>query len=851
MESGPDSGGIADKRRPMRREPERDEKQGILAALFIFCALFSIPGESPALILLGATAYIEPGCTLGNSRDLAVDASGNVFVADIAVCSGGPNWRVNKFDATLGTLLAATEYTGPITIAWPLSVALDGSGNPVVAGVEYGISTEQDWCILKYDPALGTLLGATSYNAPDNLFDNARSVAVDGGGNIFVTGVEYVSGQDYNWRTSKYDATLGTRPATMDYNGPTGTDEDQANAVAVDGSGNVVVVGYERDVGDNYNWRVIKYDTTLGTVLATTVYDAPSVPGLDYDEAWAVAIDGSGNIVVLGMEERPSGLEVMRIRKYAPSLAILLATTAYISPADSHAYGNDVVIDGSGNIVVAGCEVNSGGTLDLRILKYDATLSTVLATTVYNGPGNANEEAEAVAIDASGDIYVAGRGQDASGTTYYSCVRKYGQESASLWASVQAVPGSVKEGECTWLCLTVTNGGTAAATNLVPRLEANWGGGLVTLISGPAPSSWGTLGPGQVTTFTWTWSAAGWGTVGFTATVTGYNTGLSATIWAAASAVLDIAPADGALVIDSLALSPASPQVNSTVLATLVVRNPGSATVAVTGVSRTSTGGVSEMGSFSILSPLAGGATMTLSWTHATGGTCGPGSVQVSVDGYEEGTLAERRAGPRNSNAVSIRGVPVSIVLTAPSTVYASEEGKLTARLRDSCGLAVTGATVHFVVARGNSTIPVGDVISGGSGEAQAALHAWSFPEECVVRAYLDTPALSATALVEVVNPLLLDSPGAALNVNVFSPRAGEIMLARVWPRSDGKVKVRVFTGTGRLVRELKLSEPIGSGQFTVKWDGKTEQGYVVARGVYLVHVRGGGLNEVLRVVVR
>ena len=62
---------------------------------------------------------------------------------------------------------------------------------------------------------------------------------------------------------------------------------------------------------------------------------------------------------------------------------------------------------------------------------------------------------------------------------------------------------------------------------------------------------------------------------------------------------------------------------------------------------------------------------------------------------------------------------------------------------------------------------------------------------------------------------------------------------------------MKVYTASGRLVKYLIAREAMGQGQWTVKWNGTTEEGYVVARGVYIVHVSGGGISAILKVVVK
>src|SRR4029077_1627746 len=75
------------------------------------------------------------------------------------------------------------------------------------------------------------------YNGPGNYTDDPVAIAVDGSGNVYLTGES--SGQGY--ATIKYDSA-GEEQWVAGYNGP-GNGNDRANAIAVDASGNVYVTG--------------------------------------------------------------------------------------------------------------------------------------------------------------------------------------------------------------------------------------------------------------------------------------------------------------------------------------------------------------------------------------------------------------------------------------------------------------------------------------------------------------------------------------------------------------------------------------------------------------------------------
>jgi len=166
----------------------------------------------------------------------------------------------------------------------------------------------------------------------------------------------------------------------------------------------------------------------------------------------------------------------------------------------------------------------------------------------------------------------------------------------------------------------------------------------------------------------------------------------------------------------------------------------------------------------------------------------------------------------------------------------------------------VAGYPVYFAVTQGLGTVSSPSISTDSSGYARIILTAPLEPDSELVMAYLDGTLISTTVILDSVNPLALSGPGAALDKNSFVPSNGEFVLARVRPKAGSSVEdiqIKVFTASGRLVKFLIAREAMGMGQWTVKWDGTTEEGYVVARGVYLVYVNGGGIREVLKVVVK
>ena len=283
----------------------------------------------------------------------------------------------------------------------PKAVAVDGSGNVVVTGYIY--SQGWDYYTAKYAAADGALLWEKGYSGSTNLGDFASALAVDGDGNVVVTGS---SGNGINWDyyTAKYAAADGTLVWEKRYNdnGPAdGT--DQASAVAVDGSGNVVVTGSSQRAPDFENdYYTAKYAAADGALLwEKRSAAAPNISGAN--GAYDLALDTNGNVVVTGLSAADC-----YTAKYAAVDGTLLWDKRYHGPGD-FSYGNAVAVDGSGNVVVTGLSEILFPTYkwEYYTAKYAAANGALLWEKRSNGPGANLDRVKGLAVDGAGNVIVA------------------------------------------------------------------------------------------------------------------------------------------------------------------------------------------------------------------------------------------------------------------------------------------------------------------------------------------------------------------------------------------------------------------------------------------------------------
>ncbi len=385
--------------------------------------------------------YDGPGNSSDEAHAIAVDGSGNVYVTGYSKGSDTYyDYATVKYNSS-GQEQWVARYDGPGNDDdYASAIAVDGSGNVYVTGGSEGSGTSSDYATVKYNSS-GEEQWVARYNGPGNGNDYANAIAVDGSGNIYVTGRSYNSDSDieddWDYATVKYNSE-GQEQWVARYDGPENS-YDKATAIAVDGSGNVYVTGYSKGSDTYYDYATVKYNSS-GEEQWVARYNGP---GNYYDYAHAIAIDGSGNVYVTG-ESRGSGtFDDYATVKYNSS-GQEQWVARYNGPGNSGDGANAIAVDGSGNIYVTGSSYN----LDLDI-KDDWDYATVKYNSEgqeqwvarYNGPGNSSDEANAIAVDGSGNVYVTGSSVG-SGTSFDYMTVKYNSEGQEQWVARYNGPGN-------------------------------------------------------------------------------------------------------------------------------------------------------------------------------------------------------------------------------------------------------------------------------------------------------------------------------------------------------------------------------------------------------------------------
>jgi hypothetical protein len=343
--------------------------------------------------------YNGPGNYTDKATAMAIDAAGNLYVTGASSSNqGGLDYATIKYNSA-GQQQWVARYNGPASSEdEATAIAVDGSGNVYVTGFSLDANTYFDYATIKYNAA-GQEQWVARYDGPASIFDEATAIAVDGSGNVYVTGSSTGSNGTWDYATIKYDSA-GQQQWVARYDGPINSD-DKATGIALDGSGNVYVTGYSAGSFD-YDYVTIKYDTS-GQEQWVRRYDGPAHTG---DYASAIAVDGSSNVCVTGRSVGSNGSWDYATVEY-DSVGQQQWVARYDGPINSDDQATGIALDVSGNVYVTGSSIGSNGTSDYATIKYDSAGQQQWVSR-YDGTGNYTDEATAIVVDGVGNVYVTG-----------------------------------------------------------------------------------------------------------------------------------------------------------------------------------------------------------------------------------------------------------------------------------------------------------------------------------------------------------------------------------------------------------------------------------------------------------
>ncbi|MDR3764007.1 MAG: SMP-30/gluconolactonase/LRE family protein [Acidobacteriota bacterium] len=356
--------------------------------------------------------------TLSNPAGIAVDASGNLYIADTG------NNRIRKVTATTGLISTVagngtSGYNGDAIAATsaevngPVGVGTDASGNLYIADINNNRVRKVTVSTGLVSTVVGT--GSGGYNGDAIAATSAQlngpfGVQVDAAGNIFVV-------DSYNLRVRKVTASTGlistvagngTYGSTGDGGAATAAEVADPAGMALDAAGNL----YFADLNNDRIRKVLSHALGFGTVA---VGSTSSVVPITLNFSAATTVGGYKVLTggVSGKDFLDAGSSTCAAGSYSSGSSCTV--NVKFTPGAPGARPGAVVLYDKSSPAHALVTVTVYGKGSGPAISFPPGIISTVAGTgtgLYNGDGVAATSANlfepgGVAVDAAGDLYIA------------------------------------------------------------------------------------------------------------------------------------------------------------------------------------------------------------------------------------------------------------------------------------------------------------------------------------------------------------------------------------------------------------------------------------------------------------
>jgi hypothetical protein len=402
---------------------------------------------------------------------IAVDSSGNLYVtgwtdsidfpitgAAQSVNHGGVDAFVAKLNASGSGLVYAT-YVGGRSDDRAAGIAVDASGEafvtgsttstnfPLVSAAHNVFVGGRDAFVFKLS-SVGNAFVFSTYLGGSGV-DQGNAIALDSSANAYVAGD--TASTDFPVQSAVQSFLAGRTDAFITKFTPAGlilfstylggAADEHAGAIAIGSNGGIyvaggtfssnfpVVNGFQTTSGGSQDAFVTQLAGSGAPIFFSTYLGGSGGALGTPEEATGIAVDSAGNIYVAGVTNStnfpttPSAFQTTFGGSQDGFITKINSVGALVYSTYLGTYGlewaNGIAVDSTGNAYVAGytsassfpqvipVQASFGGLYDAFVSKLNAAGNGLTFSTFYGGTGA--DEANAIALDSNGNIFVAGQ----------------------------------------------------------------------------------------------------------------------------------------------------------------------------------------------------------------------------------------------------------------------------------------------------------------------------------------------------------------------------------------------------------------------------------------------------------
>lgn len=275
----------------------------------------------------------------------------------------------------------------------PVGVVTDAPGNIYIAGNSTRLPYGNNIVLVKYDPN-GSEQSVIRYNSGEDVV--AQAIAIDGEGNIIIGGTINPLSSHPEFLVLKYSSGGDLH---WSQRGTGNADLAKLEGLHVHVDGSIYATG---ESGVNNDFFAIKLDRNGNRLWATNHSENSEIMLLPR----VTMLDRAGNLYVTGRRYPSYQYSSFETAKYA-SDGMLQWIRSFARPGYNFGYFNAIAVDSSGNVLVTGTLKDSTEAETINTIKYSPA-GEQLWVAEYAAGAEKRIEVSAMACDKNGNVYVAG-----------------------------------------------------------------------------------------------------------------------------------------------------------------------------------------------------------------------------------------------------------------------------------------------------------------------------------------------------------------------------------------------------------------------------------------------------------